>query len=67
MGNRQKLIYEYIKGYLAEHSYSPTIREIAYGVGLNSPATVHGHLESMRRKGYIDFIDQRSRTLHILR
>ncbi|MEK5207465.1 LexA family protein [Psychrobacillus sp. FSL H8-0510] len=67
MGNRQTEIYEYIKYYLAEHSYSPTIREIAYAVGLTSTSTVHGHLDRLRRKGYIDFIDMRPRTIQIIR
>ncbi|MEK3955286.1 LexA family protein [Psychrobacillus sp. FSL K6-1464] len=67
MRDRQLQIYEYIKVYLAEHHYSPTIREIATAVGLKSSATVHGHLDRMRKKGYIDFIDTRPRTLQIIR
>ena len=63
MGNRQKEIYEYIKDFIVEHSYSPTIREIAFAVGLNSSSTVHGHLDRMRKKVYIDFIKSSPRTL----
>lgn len=66
MSKRQKEIYEYIKSFIAEHNYSPTIREIANGVGLKSSSTVHSHLDTMREKGYIDFVDTSPRTLQIL-
>lgn len=66
MRERQQKIYDYIKSYIEEKQYPPTIREIAKAVGLNSPSTVHGHLDRMRRKGYIDFIDSLPRTLRIL-
>ena len=66
MGDRQRKIYDYIKIYIEENKYPPTIREIAVAVGLKSPSTVHGHLERMREKGYIDFIDSFPRTLQIV-
>ncbi|MEK5038747.1 LexA family protein [Sporosarcina sp. FSL K6-3457] len=66
MRERQQKIYDYIKSYIADNQYPPTIREITTGVGLKSPSTVHGHLDRMREKGYIDFIDSRPRTLRIV-
>lgn len=65
MTKRQREIYEYIKTFISEHRYSPTIREITKGLGLKSSSTVHGHLESMRKKGYITYIDSFPRTLQI--
>lgn len=67
MSKRQLQIYEYIKGYIKKHQYSPTIKEITDAVGLKSTSTTHGHIERMRKQGYIDFINMRSRTLQILR
>lgn len=66
MGNRQQLIYDFIKGYIDQNQYPPTIREIATGVGLKSSSTVHGHLDRMRDKGYIDFVDSLPRTLRVI-
>ena len=66
MGERQKKIYDYIKYYIEENKYPPTIREIATGVGLKSSSTVHGHLDRMRKSGYIDFADSLPRTLRII-
>ncbi|WP_445677883.1 LexA family protein [Psychrobacillus sp. FSL K6-2365] len=67
MSKRQLQIYEYIKKYLNENKYPPSIREIAVGVGLKSSSTVHGHLGRMKDKGYIDFANSAVRTLQIIR
>ncbi|WP_445322756.1 hypothetical protein [Psychrobacillus sp. FSL K6-2684] len=67
MSKRQLQIYEYIKKYLIENKYPPSIREIAVGVGLKSSSTVHGHLGRMKDKGYIDFVNSAVRTLQIIR
>ncbi|WP_342538316.1 winged helix-turn-helix transcriptional regulator [Sporosarcina sp. FSL K6-1540] len=66
MRERQQRIYEFILKYIRENQYSPTIREIAVAVGLKSPSTVHGHLDRMRDKGIIDFVDSLPRTIRIL-
>lgn len=66
MSERQRTIYNYIKTYIEENQYAPTIREITAAVGLKSPSTVHGHLDQMREKGYIDFVNSSSRTLRIV-
>lgn len=66
MKERQQKIYDYIKVCVAENQYPPTIREIAAAVGLSSPSTVHGHLDRMRKKGYIDFVNSSPRTLRIM-
>lgn len=67
MSKRQIEIYEYIKKFLEENRYSPSVREIGKAVGLRSSATVHRHLDKMKEKGYINFINSRSRTLQIVR
>lgn len=66
MGNRQQQIYDFIKRYIAEKQYAPTVREITVAVGLKSPSTTHGHLDRMREKGYIDFADSLPRTLRVI-
>lgn len=66
MKKRQKQIYEFIKSYIEVNNYSPSIREISVGVGLKSSSTVHGHLDTMRDKGYINFMDSLPRTISIV-
>ncbi|MFJ7933735.1 hypothetical protein [Sporosarcina sp. NPDC096371] len=66
MSERQQLIYNYIKKFIAENHYSPSMREITDAVGLKSVSTVHGHLDRMRDKGYVDFVNTSARTLRIV-
>jgi len=53
LNKRQQEVLEYIKKMLLQKGYPPTVREIGQGVGLKSPATVHGHLRALAEKGYI--------------
>lgn len=53
LSSRQNEILIFIKKYTAKNSYPPSIREIASGVNLNSPATVHVHVKNLIEKGYL--------------
>ncbi len=50
---RQREIFEFIREFIEEHSYSPSLGEIAEGMGLSSLATVHKHLSNLAEKGVI--------------
>jgi len=50
---RQKQILDFLEAYLDEHGYAPSFEEIARHFRFSSLATVHEHLENLRRKGYI--------------
>ncbi|MFH1430825.1 MAG: transcriptional repressor LexA [Candidatus Uhrbacteria bacterium] len=50
---RRRDVLAFIVNYVREHDYAPSIREIANGLGVSSPATVHEHLEGLRQDGYI--------------
>lgn len=50
---RRRQILAFIRGFITEHSYSPTVRDITAGVGLESPSTVQYHLGELERAGYI--------------
>ncbi|OKL55193.1 repressor LexA [Bowdeniella nasicola] len=51
--DRQAQILRTIATSVAERGYSPTMREIASGVGLASPSSVKHQLEVLESKGYI--------------
>ena len=53
LSNKQNEILTYIKKHTAKYNYPPSIREIASGVNLNSPATVHVHVKNLIEKGYL--------------
>lgn len=50
---RQREVLSFIVNYVREHDFAPSIREIADGLGVSSPATIHEHLETLRQAGCI--------------
>ena len=50
---RQRAILDYLREFVDEHGYPPTVREIGEAVGLRSPSTVHAHLAQLERAGLL--------------
>jgi repressor LexA len=50
---RQREILDFIESQLRDHGYPPSVREIGLAVGLTSPSTVHSHLNTLTRLGYL--------------
>lgn len=50
---RQREILEFIELAMRERGYPPSVREIGKAVGLGSPSTVHSHLSSLQRMGFL--------------
>jgi repressor LexA len=50
---RQREILEFIERQNRERGYPPSVREIGEAVGLTSPSTVHNHLASLQRMGFL--------------
>jgi len=63
---RQQEILDFIKRYLAEHGYPPTVRDIGHAVGLTSSSTVHAHLANLERAGAIRRDPTKPRALEVL-
>lgn len=56
-------ILNYIKKYIALKNYPPTFEEIRVGTGLKSKHTVYQHMQELRNKGILDYIDKSPRTI----
>lgn len=50
---KQKDVLDFIVSFINEHGYSPSYREIATGLELASPSTVHTHIQALRLRGYL--------------
>jgi repressor LexA len=50
---RQREILEFIERQTRERGFPPSVREIGEAVGLTSPSTVHNHLATLQRLGYL--------------
>jgi repressor LexA len=51
--DRQREVLETIDAFQRERGYPPSVREIGEAVGLNSPSTVHSHLNTLQKLGYL--------------
>lgn len=65
LSERQVRILAFIRRYLAEHNYPPTIREIGKDVGIPSTSVVKYNLERLQDKGYIERSEEVSRGLRL--
>jgi repressor LexA len=50
---RQREILDVIDRAMRERGYPPSVREIGEAVGLTSPSTVHTHLATLQRLGFL--------------
>lgn len=50
---RQREILGFIEAQVLDRGYPPSVREIGEAVGLTSPSTVHSHLNTLERLGYL--------------
>ncbi len=63
---RQMEILDFIKRFIAENGYSPTVREIAAGFNFKSPSSAQEHLKCLIQSGVITMDKQKSRTIELL-
>lgn len=63
---KQEEILNYIKQEILNRGFPPSVREICQAVGLKSTSSVHSHLESLEKNGYIRRDPTKPRTIEIL-
>ena len=63
---KQQEILEYIKEQILKKGYPPAVREICEAVRLKSTSSVHAHLETLEKNGYIRRDPTKPRAIEIL-
>lgn len=63
---RQKEILTYLKAFLGDQGYSPTLEEIADHFGMASLNGVYKHLKVLEERGFIRRLSNRARSIQIL-
>jgi repressor LexA len=63
---RQKEVLNYLVGFLNKNGYSPSFEEIAHAMKLTSLATVHKHLSTLEKKGFIRRGYNQSRSIEVV-
>ncbi|MCI8763551.1 MAG: transcriptional repressor LexA [Lachnospiraceae bacterium] len=64
--SKQQEILQYIKDTILGKGYPPTVREICEAVHLKSTSSVHSHLETLERNGFIRRDPTKPRAMEIL-
>ncbi|MCR5790795.1 MAG: transcriptional repressor LexA [Lachnospiraceae bacterium] len=63
---KQQEILDYIKEAILSRGYPPAVREICDAVGLKSTSSVHAHLETLEKTGYIRRDPSKTRAIEIV-
>ena len=66
ISQKQKEILEYIKQEIQKKGYPPAVREICEAVHLKSTSSVHSHLETLEKNGYIRRDPTKPRAIEIM-
>ena len=66
ISEKQKEILEYIKQEILSRGYPPAVREICEAVHLKSTSSVHSHLETLEKNGYIRRDPTKPRAIEIM-
>src|SRR5258705_10722788 len=63
---RQKEVPDYLVAFESKHGYAPSFEEIGKGMKLTSLATVHKHITTLKKKGFIRRGYNQSRSIEIV-
>lgn len=63
---RQKELLQFVDGFIKEHGYGPSYREVMSGLGYKSVSTVAVHVDGLISKGYLRKTDNSARSLEVV-
>ena len=63
---RQKQVLDFLVDFINRHGYSPSFEEIGAGLDLSSLATVHKHMQTLEKKGFIRRGYNQSRSVEVV-
>ena len=66
ISSKQQEILDYIKSQILERGFPPAVRDICEAVHLKSTSSVHSHLETLEKNGYIRRDPTKPRAIEIL-
>src|ERR1035438_653374 len=63
---RQKQVLDFLVSFINRKGYSPSFEEIGAGLELSSLATVHKHMQTLEKKGFIRRGYNQSRSVEVV-
>jgi SOS-response transcriptional repressor LexA len=64
---KQRELLEFIDGFIKQHNYSPSYREIMSGLAYTSVATVALHVNSLIKRGHLAKRSGKARSLEVVK
>ncbi len=66
ISEKQNEILQFIKNEILNKGYPPSVRDICQAVNLKSTSSVHAHLETLEKNGYIRREESKNRAIEII-
>lgn len=66
LSERQKSVLDFVREFISKKGYPPAVREIGQAVGLSSSASVHNHLKTLEKFGFLQRDAAKPRALELL-
>lgn len=63
---KERQLLDFVTQFIRRFGFAPTLQEMADGVGVKAPATVHEHLNNLSRKGYVKMTTGTKRGIQIV-
>lgn len=63
---RERVVLDFLAQFQQQYGYSPTLSEIAEGVGVKSNSTIHSFIKALVDKGYVQKVEGNTRVLKII-
>ena len=63
---RQKQVFDFLVFFINRKGYSPSFEEIGASLKVSSLATVHKHMQTLERKGFIRRGHNQSRSIEVV-
>ena len=63
LNKTSELILDFVKNYINQNSYPPSVRDICQGAGIKSTSTVHSHLKRLEEQGQLEYKSGKRRAI----
>lgn len=64
---KERAVLDFINQFIDRYGFAPTLKEIGDACHMNSPATIHEHVEKLTNKGFLKKLDGVSRGLEVVK
>ncbi|MBP9843042.1 MAG: transcriptional repressor LexA, partial [Candidatus Pacebacteria bacterium] len=63
---KQKQVFDFINSYISDNGTAPTIEETRKALNLKAVSTIHEHVSSLKKKGYLEDIENSIKVVNLI-